>query len=183
MAILRAGPFASTVDSFLDEPGSAIPGVVPVNCAKDRSSSSWPWKCYVSVGDIQNYLNGFQSLSRNESENIPEWDSLSVAIKFAFYVQCSEEITFTMTYDLSATSPANYFATASVQVSTNGFSDYESESDEGFGTAVTASITGSRTITIPKSVKPQYVSFFAYASSVASLDGGNGSVDLSLSFS
>ena len=74
MAILRAGPFASSSDSFLDEPTAATRSTLPVNCAKDTSSSSWPWKCYVLVDgsndDLESYLSGFQSVSRTISESI-----------------------------------------------------------------------------------------------------------------
>ena len=44
MAILRAGPFASSSDSFLNEPVTPSVSIVPVNCANDTSSSAWPWK-------------------------------------------------------------------------------------------------------------------------------------------
>ena len=49
-AILRAGPFASSSDSFLNEQDPLIVGsfadvdVYPVNCANHTSSSAWSWR-------------------------------------------------------------------------------------------------------------------------------------------
>jgi len=49
-AILRAGPFASSSYSFLNEQDPLIVGnfaevsVYPVNCANYTSSSAWPWR-------------------------------------------------------------------------------------------------------------------------------------------
>jgi len=187
MAILRAGPFASSSDSFLDVPTTVTSSTLPVNCAKDTSSSSWPWKCYVLVdgsnNDLESYLSGFQSISRNKSGSIPAGDNLRVEVSFEFYVQCSSDITFTMAYNLSAISPAYPFSTASVGVSANGFSDSDDRADDGTGTGVTASLSGSETITIPASTKPQGVSFLAIAQSGGAIEDSSGSVSLSLSFS
>jgi hypothetical protein len=48
MAILRAGPFANSTDSFLDEPAAAPSNIdgatLPVNCANYSGSSDWSWK-------------------------------------------------------------------------------------------------------------------------------------------
>ena len=187
MAILRAGPFASSSDSFLDEPTTATSSTLPVNCAKDTSSSSWPWKCYVLVdgsnNDIESYLSGFQSISRNKSGSIPAGDDITVEVVFQFYVQCLSDITFTMAYNLSATSPAFPFSTAFVEVSANGFSESDGRADDGTGTGVTASLSGSETITISASTKPQKVSFFAHAESGGNIEDSSGSVSLSFSFS
>lgn len=187
MAILRAGPFASSSDSFLDEPTAATRSTLPVNCAKDTSSSSWPWKCYVSVDgsndDLESYLSGFQSVSRTKSGSIPAGDNITVEVRFDFYVQCLSDITFTMAYNLSATSPAFPFSVAVVDVAVNGFSDSDYRADDGTGTGVTASLSGSETITISASTKPQIVSFFAIAQSGGNIEDSSGSVSLSLSFS
>ena len=187
MAILRAGPFASSSDSFLDEPTTVTSSTLPVNCAKDTSSSSWPWKCYVLVdgsnNDLESYLSGFQSISRTKSGSIPAGGNINVEVSFEFYVQCSSDITFTMTYDLSATSPASPFSTASVDVVANGFSDSDDRADDGTGTGVTASLSGSETITISASTKPQKVFFSVSGHSGGAIEDSSGSVSLSLSFS
>jgi len=187
MAILRAGPFASSSDSFLDEPTTVTSNTFPVNCAKDTSSSSWPWKCYVNVdgsnNDIESYLNGFQSISRTKSGSILAGGSIEVFIDFEFYVQCSSDITFSITYNLSATSPAYPFSVAFVDVIANGFSDSDYREDDGTGTGVTASLSGSETITISASTKPQKVFFSVLGSSGGAIGDSSGSVSLSLSFS
>ena len=51
-AILRAGPFASSSDSFLDKPDPAVYDIFPVNCANDTSSSTWPWRYNKSVNKL-----------------------------------------------------------------------------------------------------------------------------------
>jgi len=186
MAILRAGPFASSSDSFLDEPTTVTSGTLPVNCAKDTSSSSWPWKCYVLVDgsndDLESYLSGFQSISRTKSGSIPAGDDITVEVSFEFYVQCLSDITFTMAYNLSATSPAFPFSGAGVYWAANGFSDSDVRSTED-ESSVTASLSGSKTITISASTKPQKVSFYALAESGGAIEDSSGSVSLSLSFS
>ena len=117
-------------------------------------------------------------------------ESIDVSIVFRFYVQCSSAITFTVSYNLSATSPAFPFSVASVGVSAGGgsgsVSDYDSVSDdEGDldGTGLTASVSGSQTFTVPESIKPQLVSFSAGATSGGNVGDATGAgVSLSLSF-
>ena len=46
MPIKRAGPFASSTNSFLDEPETPDESVVPVNCNKHQSAT-WPWRAFV----------------------------------------------------------------------------------------------------------------------------------------
>tara|TARA_E500000318_G_C3444947_1_gene166561 strand:- start:11 stop:649 length:639 start_codon:yes stop_codon:yes gene_type:complete len=43
-AILRAGPFASSSNSFLNEPNPFDSNIYPVNCSNNTSSSTWLWK-------------------------------------------------------------------------------------------------------------------------------------------
>lgn len=189
--ILRAGPYASPSGSFLDEPSVASSDVLPVNCAKDTNSANWPWLCYVKVSagsdfNVEGYSSGFQSKSISRSEIIPAGDFLSAYIEFGFYVQCSSDITFTMNYDLSATAPAFPFTEAGVSVSAGGGSgnvgDSDSFIDSGVGLGGTASVSGSKTFTVPASIKPQGVVFIASAYTGGSLQSGFGSVSLSLSF-
>ena len=114
-------------------------------------------------------------------------------IAFRFYVQCSSEITFNVNYDLSATTPAFPFSVADVGVEgyapysgSSGVSDFDSVSDDAGdlnGTSLTASVSGSGTITVPESIKPQLVSFSAGASSGGNVGSATGAgVSLSLSF-
>jgi hypothetical protein len=46
MAILRAGPFADSTDSYLDEPSTANATIIPVNCAMNNWVSD-NWKYYL----------------------------------------------------------------------------------------------------------------------------------------
>tara|TARA_A100000171_G_scaffold52780_1_gene73017 strand:+ start:842 stop:1429 length:588 start_codon:yes stop_codon:yes gene_type:complete len=194
MAILRAGPYYNG-GIFDNEPSTPSSSFLPVNCAKDTSSANWRWKCYVNVNgsdnDTEGYSSGFQSISR--SKEVPlmgPGEDIDVSILFYFYVQCSSAITFTVNYDLEATSPAYPFSVAGVGVHASGgsgsFGDYDSVSDdEGDldGTSLTASVSGSGTITVPKSIKPQLVTFSAYAGSGGNVGDATGAgVSLSLSF-
>ena len=52
-AILRAGPFATSTDSFLDEPDDANSTILPVNCAMNSWTSS-DWKLYCSESGSNN---------------------------------------------------------------------------------------------------------------------------------
>ena len=195
MAILRAGPYYNG-SIFYDAPSTPSSSILPVNCAKDTSSANWPWKCYVNVNgsnnDTEGYFNGFQSISR--SKEVPVLGPagyIYMSIVFYFYVQCSSEITFTVNYDLEATTPAFPFSLANVYVSAYGGSgsvedsdsveDYEGDLD---GTSLTASVSGSQTFTVPASIKPQKVSFLADAYSGGNIvDATGAGVSLALSFS
>lgn len=197
MAILRAGPFASSSVNFINQPTTVTQSILPVNCAKDTSSSSWPWKCYINVdgsnNDIESYSNGFPSISRTKTETIQVGDSLIIDIYFEFYVQCSSDITFTMTYNLSATTPTFPFSSALVYAeayASNERSDgsnyvivEESKANGGSGGGVTASLSGSETITVSASSEPQKVSFIASGVSGGNIEDSAGSVSLSFSIS
>jgi len=49
-AILRAGPFANSSNSFLNEPNPFDSNIYPVNCSNNTSSSTWLWKYNESIG-------------------------------------------------------------------------------------------------------------------------------------
>lgn len=58
MPILRAGPFASGSDSFVDEPSTPVLATLPVNCATNDwltgSASDRAWKAFVDKQALDN---------------------------------------------------------------------------------------------------------------------------------
>lgn len=167
-AILRAGPFATSSDSFVDEPLVANSSTLPVNCANDTSSSTWPWKyslsssfsknvhtgweetspddydailssSFDSNSSYQNATNNF-SVARTESTNF----SALVSIGFRFYYQAVENFNITINYS------------GSISSGTSGTSSGIAVSDIYGVIANTSSdsASGSHTATLPKSVVP-----------------------------
>ena len=186
MAILRAGAFANTTDSFLNEPATAgSANTYPVNCAKDTTSANWPWKYYLNIlrsdaSNANNYSTNFPSHNISYASSGPGGNVMEIYI--AFYCQCATAISFTLSYNCQVNS-ANYpFSTADAYITANGFVDSDSDSDPyGAGKVSSASISGSTTINLAKSVVPRLVYIYSNVSESALIAGGNGSITLSLS--
>jgi len=185
MAILRAGPFASVTDSFLNEPGSPSAGITPVNCAKDTSSTNWPWSYYKEISnsedsgqDVDDYLVGLPSVSASYTSSSGDEGGI-ITSRFSFSCQCASEIVFSLTYDLSA-SQSFEFAFVSIEVFINNASDFSDSDSEYRGTA---SLSGTRDITIQKSVVPTQIKVVLNAQENSTVNGGSASISCSLSFS
>ena len=154
MAILRAGPYASSIDSFLNELTPQF-GLTPVNCAMDTSSTAWPWR-YLFRGndDIYTYEDGLPSDSQSDTGSLAAGGSNS-----NWRYQASVATSFDLTYDVQANG-AEEFDTVDISVSINGsvvFSD-GSTSNPGDGAI---SISGTETINLPIAVVPTLVSISA----------------------
>lgn len=171
-AILRAGPFASSSNSFLDEPGTPSSSFIPVTCANDTSSSVWPWK-YLEVQDIANVTHtgcdagglptsstsntvtssyktatGDFSISHSSSSN----NTTILTTTFQFAYQAVQSFQIKVTFSGLASS-ANLPAGSSFsQPDFMGFSDSQTTSPvAGF-----PSISGSVTRTLPAAVVPAF---------------------------
>jgi hypothetical protein len=170
MAILRAGPFASSSDSFLDEPVTPSVSIVPVNCANDTSSSAWPWKYNDDVIKILETHTGCET--SGGGENVPTTSTsntttvstetatgdfsitssassnliTTMTTTLSFYYQAAQSFQIKVTYNGLATGDTTLY-----QPDFMGFIDIQSASGpiEGF-----PSLTGSVTRTLPASVKP-----------------------------
>lgn len=162
-AILRAGPFATSTDSFLNSG-------IPVNCANDTSSSAWPWRYVVSTSEsVTNHIgwevdpdgndaptfdsnsNTTQQLktvteSFSATESFSESLSLNtnveaqVGIVFNFAYQSVEDFDITVNYNGSVSSGGDSLISAS-----------------GAFTSDTGSLSLSQTLTLPRAVKPNFV--------------------------
>jgi len=170
MAILRAGPFASSSDSFLDEPTTATLGTYPVNCANDTSSSAWPWKyndevikslethtgCETSGGGENEPTTSTSNTTTVSTETATGDFSITssassnhittMTTRLSFYYQAAQSFQIKVTYDGLATGDGTLY-----QPDFMGFVDTQNASSpiQGF-----PSLSGSVTRTLPASVKP-----------------------------
>jgi hypothetical protein len=180
MAIRRAGPFASITDSFRDEPATPSSGIPPVNCARDTTSVSWPWKHYKRISnsedsgqDVLDYVSGFPSVSASYTSSSGD-EGGGIVSEFSFACQCVDETVFTLSYNLSASQPFE-LAQVGVTVTIDNVTDFN-DSDSG----PTASVSGSTTITIQKSVVPTHIKVLLISQEVSTVNGGSASMSASI---
>lgn len=175
MAILRAGPFASSSDSFLDEPDEVDFNVVPVNCALDDTSSNWPWKFYQSLFDpasstyVRTYEDGLPDL--NESINSgPD----GVSVNVAFYYQAVSDFKISISYSLGTTSTSVGLFTASARVQVDGVDVYNEDDLDGDEDNTVEKTTEQ---TLPEAIVPKRVSI------LLTMEDADGDYDIALSIS
>jgi len=177
-AILRAGPFASSSYSFLNEQDPLIVGnfaevsVYPVNCANYTSSSAWPWR----YNDVLNKSltthtgcvstpNGDSPVSSTSSSNSGSVKTAtggfslsnsgtsnrgtSINTGLSFAYQATQSFDIKITYDgLASASAGQRIDSSSIIL----FSDSSSGSViDGF-----PSLSGSVTRTLPASTVPVF---------------------------
>lgn len=184
MPILRAGPFASSSDSFLDEPDPADVSIVPVNCAKDTTSANWEWKHFKeSLNVPAQYANAFPDLSDSETFN----STGEIIARAAFAYQAVSDFDVDLTYSLSASTSGGFFDKSSVEIdvtldNSSIFSvNDEDEDTDGTGRVTSASISGTVTLTLKASVVPLIVRITLIASVGSLADGNDVSISVSLS--
>jgi len=178
MNILGAGPFAeysgfTLDDSFVDRPVSPDSNILPVNCARDLSSTFWPWEFFSAETATQEpptpptsnieYAEGLPDLQVSGAE-ISNCSAL-------FAYQAAEDFDIDISYALEAESdfsfPDEVILTFFVIAGTDTLFE-----DEEIGTG-SASLSGSTTVTLPASDVPNRV--FIRARAVA----GSGSIQTS----
>ena len=158
MAILRAGPFASSTDSFLDEPSPPSFATRPVNCAlvdwtndgwraveRKRENGGTPVYSYITSPTSSSSFSGTTSIN---------------SVSFSFLYQAA--IATSITFNYSATSTgfgSDAIAVASVDGTTVLF-----DRDQGTGPSSTVSVSGSAIIDMPIAIRPILVSVGASAS-------------------
>ena len=163
MAILRAGPFAISTDSFLDEPVTPTQSsALPVNCAmNDWVVDSWRAKKRIL------YLIGLAP----DDETVTYEDGPTLGASFVvkpgaflsaaaieFMYQAVEDTTFSVTYSASGTDPQLSVAVGGSNVFT----------DSG-----TSSISGTETITLPAAIVPSAVNV-----NITTDSAGTGSISI-----
>ena len=162
MAILRAGPEASSSDSFLDSG-------TPVNCANDTSSLNWPWQYINTVSKVITTHTGCvstpngsvpdtETTTTNNSNVETATGNFSISssgtsnhattvdIGFEFAYQATQSFDIKITYNGSASGgPEIIDSSSNIR-----FSD----SETGGGASGFPSLSGSVTRTLPASVVP-----------------------------
>lgn len=165
--ILRAGPFASSSDSFLDEPDPIVATTVPVNCATNDWAND-TWKAYVDVSTESGGVTDPNGEDREDYDGtLPDsfsYDISSVGdqdgdITFAFRYQAA--VDFDINVDAEANADGGLdSAFASIEVLVDGTLVVD-EVDSGSGTV---SVSYDDDITIPASVTPALVAIIIRSS-------------------
>lgn len=166
--ILRAGPFASSSDSFLDEPDPIVSTTVPVNCATNDWVSD-TWKAYtavltesggVTIQDDEDYEGTLPDSLSFDISSVGDQDG---DITFAFRYQAA--VDFDINVDAEANADGGLAsAFASIQVSVDGTLVVD-EVDSGSGTV---SVSYDDDITIPASVTPALVAIIIRSATTTS---------------
>ena len=161
--IWRAGPFATSADSFIDEP--VTPGLfsaMPVNCAmNDWVLHSWRAVksiAYILIFDPDDVTVTYEDGPTLGASFTGNSGALVSEAKIKFMYQAVEDTTFFVTYSASGTDPE-------INVRVGGSSVF---TDSG-----TSSISGTNTITLPATVVPSEVSV-----AVWTFSGGIGSISI-----
>lgn len=174
-AILRAGPFASTSSSFLNEPNPFDGGIHPVNCANDISSPFWPWRYNKSISKTLETHTGCESTPNGDvpvtststssvglvetatgnftiSDSVSSNKEVRLNISLGFAYQATQSFDIRITYYIFASGDSSL-----AQQGTMGFLDSFLSSGsgpiEGF-----PNVNGSVTRTLPASVVPEFYS-------------------------
>jgi hypothetical protein len=165
MAILRAGPFASSSSSFLNQPEPIIAhptysldGAVPTNCA-----SAFPFRSYVSraifpsllVPEIQLKESGSE-LINTSNENQPR----SHRIFAMFRYQAARDFNVKLHYAISASATAaTVTCLVGKKIGTNNEEYIESLIRHSLGNSGPINIDNEVVIPLTASVVPRFVGF------------------------
>jgi hypothetical protein len=176
-AILRAGPFASSSYSFLNEQDPLIVGnfadvsVYPVNCANYTSSSAWPWRYNDVLNKTLTTHTGCESTPGGDSPTESSATSNSGSVKTAtgnfsasnsassnrgttivtglsFAYQATQSFKIKITYNGLASASAGQTIDSSSNIL---FFDSSGSTIDGF-----PSLSGSVTRTLPASTVPVF---------------------------
>ena len=163
MAILRAGPFANSTDSFLDEPVTpSLFSAMPVNCAmNDWVVDSWRATkqiAYILLFDPDDVTVTYEDGPTLGASFVQNGGAIYAETKIKFMYQAVEDTTFSVTYSASGTDPE-------FNVNVGGLNVFN---DLGL-----SSISGTETITLPATVVPSEVSVSVWA-----YFGGTGSISI-----
>lgn len=154
MAILRAGPFASSSDSHLDEPGTPDVSILPVNCAmSDWVSHSW--RCWQDVSTVTSYVDG-PSVSESDSDSS---SGAIVYVEYRFYYQATIDASMNIAATLSASGadPMSDPAIVTLDIDVDG--TLVTIDDEG----TAPSLSVDTDYTLPSAIVPKLVIVSGYA--------------------
>jgi hypothetical protein len=164
MAILRAGPFATSSDSFVSIDGTWN-GEIPVNCAKD-SKSFWRWRFKV-VGNDEPFDGSFLEVEEGLTTGAAIVGNQPDGIlQIEFYYQAAEEWSFDGSeYTVSKTTATDEPVGTQIVVFVGEENEVFSDSDfqpNGGPSSVQGNIDS---IVFPAAVVPQYVKILLQANS------------------
>ena len=170
-AILRAGPFATSADSFLNEPASTPVNfdgaTLPVNCANYSGSSNWSWRYLMisAVGVASSYFNA----NKDETEISKSFTAggLFEGEGLAFAYQAVNGFTFSGSYVVNAGDQLGV---------SSGFNIVNGADQSLFSDTGTTSVSGDFSITLPASTTP----YFVFLKPLAEGDGVNATVSIDL---
>lgn len=155
MPIKRAGPFASYSDSFLDEPTSVTPFVLPVNCAKSYSPT-WPFKGYVlEIVDPVVIREGY--FTEPSVEILSEGYEATGDLRF--YYQAAAATTIEVEYNITVSNSSNQSVMAHFRAYVGGSLEYD-DSDSGISIG---GVGGTISLNLPEAVVPMLVKLSGYA--------------------
>lgn len=101
MAILRAGPWASSSESFLNEPSPLDNSAVPVNCS-NSSSATWDWSTLFRKGRLD--ATGDFSVETDAVSGGDEGEFFTYQIRFRY--QAVSDFSFSgSSYSITASEP------------------------------------------------------------------------------
>ena len=187
--ILRAGPFASSTNSFLDRPDPVSTSIFPVNCAKDNQAF-WPWRAYLqtnrtNISSAENIVRSYTTDTFIEVVGEPFEASISfffcdASAVFNFYYQAAQDWQFSSGSELN------------IQYAGGDFYEYRyriiggtvevDEQEDGL-TSPDSQEFDISTITFPATVVPRRVSILASVQTTfegSSPAGMVGTVDINL---
>jgi len=149
---LRAGPFGSSSNSFLDEPVSASRLVVPINGAMS-GNANWVWKHYlgknITEGNDEVTTRSYEDGLPNESAFAEEsGGNSSASLDLRWRYQAVSDFTISVNYDLEASATlGSGDGGVFITVTVDGVEEF-SASDEQQG-VTSVSLSGIEDISIP----------------------------------
>lgn len=161
--IWRAGPFATSLDSFIDEP--VTPGLfsgMPVNCAmNDWVAHSWRATksiAYIMMFGPDNITVTYEDGPTLGASYVQNSGALVSEARIKFMYQAVQDTTFFLTYSANGTGAEITVDVGESRVFT----------DSG-----TSSLSGTNTITLPATVVPSQVNV-----AIWTFFGGTGSISI-----
>lgn len=158
MAIVRAGPFASSSDFFLDEPDSLLADGTdpnPVNCA-NNASGLWPWRYYqLSRYNFDASYKNYTSTAQFDLH--PDFVSglyqTSGQEGMYWYYQASGDFDLTINYEIGFATADN--GNIDITFDGPGFSEFDSLNISG--SSEDRSKSGSFTVTASETKVPALI--------------------------
>jgi hypothetical protein len=165
MPIPRAGPYASSTDSFIDDPALDALSERPVNCADYTGSVNWFWNYYYITSTLSAVFE--ERSADQDATSVTEdfsWDDAITStfdnqgIQFAY--QAAQDVEFTGSYSLDADSNPQAYIHFSVLATVSSRTSYDFllyDSAVNTPGDPSPSISGNFNVTLPATTLPRFV--------------------------